>query len=54
MKKYALWLLAILLCLSMTACGTPKTTNSAEGYIGTDYEGVVAELKEAGFSNIEL
>lgn len=54
MKKFALWLLVILLCLSMTACGTPKTTSSAEGYIGTDYEGVVAELEEAGFTNIEL
>lgn len=54
MKKFALWLLVILLCLSMTACGTPKTTSSAEGYIGTDYEEVVAELEEAGFTNIEL
>lgn len=54
MKKLTLLLLAMALCVALTACGTPKTTSSADGYIGTDYEEVVAQLEEAGFTNIEL
>ena len=53
MKKIALVLLIGILCLSMVACGNPKITNSADGYIGTNYEDVVAELKDCGFTNIE-
>ena len=53
MKKIALMLLIGILCLSMVACGNPKITNSADGYIGTNYEDVVAELKDCGFTNIE-
>lgn len=54
MKKLTLLLLAMALCVTLTACGTPKTTSSADGYIGTDYEEVVAQLEDAGFTNIEL
>ena len=54
MKKLTLLLLAMALCVALTACGTPKTTSSADGYIGTDYEEVVAQLEDAGFINIEL
>ena len=53
MKKIALVLLIGILCLSMVACGNPKITNSADGYIGTNYEDVVAELKDCGFTNIK-
>ncbi len=44
------------ICMSLTACSgnTAKTPSSAEDYINANYETVISELKEAGFTNITV
>ena len=54
MEKLLRLMIIIAFCFALCACGNPKTTNSAEGYIGMNYKTVMEELTDAGFTNIQI
>ncbi len=58
MKRKGVVILVLVLCITLTACGSGhrknevKVLSSATDYVGQRYETVIAELEQAGFSNI--
>lgn len=54
MERFIVMILPLFLMLTLTGCGDIKMQKGAEGYIGSNYEEVIEELNQLGFSNIEM
>lgn len=56
MKKVSVFILALVLVLSLASCGNNAVIipKAAAEYVGKNYEDVLAELQNAGFSDIEI